>query len=377
MASEAAIDLGEGPEQARHHFRKYFSDLILDLLEQLAVTFEECARTSELKVAYETYIKDNESAEGKMIKKWHDVMHPYYRQMVQNPLGAFDEALDVLMRNRENTEDLSLNDLIGKVVVAKMQNRSDEHERLMSLIYDPVYFLKQMKMKQKWHDPTFDDESRRYLVCYMLHLNGFAMLHDMMFDGVIAEAQKAGMGVAQKLMDDPSNSGDVQSAILSDPGLVMRETCSQLPQGQMESLMKHMPTFLLAISSLSGAGLEGGNMLLPLLNSDSHPFAQQLGPMKDMLNMVIPYLDKIPPNAFQNITDVMQSPMFQTLMSSMSNMNLGGGEGGPMQMTDAFNMIMQGMQGGQGAQGLNPDMLQNLMRPELMAAMMNTMQQKQ
>lgn len=317
-----------------NHFQNYFSNLVFDLLDQLVYSFEDCKSTLDMRKAFVTHIKGNDKNEAKMIRNWHRVMSQYYRELVQDPLNVFDEILDVMKDTGANIDDTPVNDVIANMVMAKMTNNIKEFDRLMSLLHDPIYFLKQLKLREKWRDPSFDDDSRRYIVCYMLHLNGFAILHDLISDDLFQIAQTEGTKVISEM--GGVAPGNAQAVLL--------ETYNKLPKESLQPFVENMPMFMLSVSSLAGAGLEGGNMLMSLLES-SGPLAEQLGPMKNMLKMVMPMLGNIRPDAFDNMAQVMQNPMFQNLLSSNGQMS-----------------------------NLDPNMLQSLMNPEMLGTILQNMQ---
>lgn len=323
-------------EPKPNHFQSYFSNLVGDLLEQLSHSFEDCESTKQTFQAFDSHIKDHDQHEIVMLKNWHEIMTPFYKSMVQNPVNGFEECLNVLMDRAEKMEDISIPDLVAKIVVANLTKNQKEIKKYETLLYDPVYILKQVRLREKWRDPSFDDDSRRYIVCYMLHLNGFAILYNIVPDELFDAAQAQGM----KMM------GNLDSSL--DPQKLFQDTCNQMPQVPYQTFMQNMPMFMLAISCLSGAGLEGGNMLMTLLQS-SGPMTEQLGPMKNVLNMALPLLSKIPPETFQNMTQIMESEAVQNMLQS----------------------------GGQGLPNIDPNLLQSMMRPEMLASMFQNVQNMQ
>lgn len=323
-----------------NHFRTYFTNLVHELLTQLTHSFTDCKSTENTLSAFSTHIKGNERHEENMIKNWHNVMSPYYRTMVQDPVNSFEEILENLMNMADKMEDVTIDGIISKLVIAKMTQNQKDCEKYQNMLNDPVYFLKQLKLREKWRDPTFDDESRRYIVCYMLHLNGFAILYHIVPDDLYNSAQIQGAKVMGTI--DQNKKQNIGAEITQK---LILETYKELPKDSLNEFMQNMPMFLLAISCLSGAGLDGGNMLISMLES-SGPMAEQLGPMKNVLNMVLPMLSNVPPESYQQITQLMQSGMIQNMLS---------GQGG-------------------GFPNIDPNMLQSMMRPELLASMLQNFQ---
>ncbi len=319
-----------------NHFRTYFSNLVGDLLGQLCHSFEDCESTKQTFDAFNSHIKGHDRHEDIMLKNWHEVMTPFYNGMVQDPVNSFEEILNILMDRAEKMEDISIPDLVAKIVVANLTKNTAELKKYECILYDPVYILKQVRLREKWRDSTFDDDSRRYIVCYMLHLNGFAILYNIVPDELFEAAQTQGMKVMGKLSSKDGGNLEAQD--------VIRETYNEMPQVHFQAFMENMPMFMLAISCLSGAGLEGGNMLMTLLQS-SGPMAEQMGPMKNILNMALPILKNIPPETFHNMSQMMQSGAVQNIL-----------------------------QNGGGLPNIDPNLLQSMMRPEMLASMLKNMQ---
>ncbi len=327
-----------------NHFRNYFTTLVDELLTQLTHCFSDCKSTEDTRKAFQTHIKGNQRHEDNMLKNWHKVMSPYYRTMVQDPVNTFEKILDILMNTAEKMEDITIDDLLAKIIVAKMTKSQKEYDKYENILYDPVFFLKQLKLREKWRDPTFDDDSRRYIVCYMLHLNGFAILYHIVPDELFEAAQTQGL----KVMGNLEQSKNVKAGVDGETTQrLLKETYNVLPKDALNRFMQNMPMFMLSISCLSGAGLEEGNMLMKMLES-SGPMAEQMGPMKNILNMVLPMLGNIPPEAFQNLNQMMQNGMIQNMLS---------GESG-------------------GLPNIDPNILQSMMRPDVLASMLQHLQHK-
>lgn len=342
-SSLATVTTTSNEENQPNHFRKYFSNLVSELLDQLSYSFADCKCTQEMREAFNAHIKNNDKNEEKMITNWHTVMKPYYKILVQDPMTVFTELLDILTTSAEKLEDIRLADVIANMVMAKMTKNDHDYSKYQKYLYDPVYFLKQLKLRQKWRDPSFDDDSRRYIVCYMLHLNGFAIMHSIVPSNLLA----ACVDVEAKNEATAENFNP-------------RNMLSQMPKEGINGLMQNMPLFMLAISFLSGTGLEGGNMLMTLLQS-SGPLAEQLGPMKNVLNMVMPLLGNMSPDAFDNMSQFMENPVFQNLVNNVvgnsccSSDNQGGFPGGNFPNMD-------------------PNLLQSMMKPEMLASMIQNIQ---
>lgn len=314
-----------------NHFRAYFSDLAYELLLQLKDTFEECESTIQACSVFEKEIQGKTSVEHAMIKNWHEHMIPYYKAMVQDPMSSFEPILeDLIQKAAQESVDINIPipALLMKMGMAQMSNNELEMEKCKKTMCHPAYLLHQLNLLEKWKDPSFCDDSRRYLVCYMLHMNSFAILYNIVPDELFEAAQSQGKDIIGTVQGDPLKALDGQNT-----QELIKNTYEQMPKQPLIEFMKNMEMFSIAISSLSGAGLEGGNMLMSLLESNG-PMAEQLGPMKNMLNMALPLLQNVPPSAFENISQIMQSGQIEEMLNS-GNLN--------MDMSFLQNMLSSGM----------------------------------
>jgi len=134
------------------------------------------------------------------------------------------------------------------------QRTRDQKEGLVRLwLINPEYLLGQINILEKWKDPHVDDTTRTYIICYILQMNGFALLHHLM------EHELQLKDRFQKIMerDEAITKEDGELDIQNLERLVVHEVC--IP------LLDHAIPFWVVAVSLCGANLPGGEYLQSLI----------------------------------------------------------------------------------------------------------------
>lgn len=304
-------------------FARFFSDHFADFLEGLSESFSDCASTVKYVEVFHKHLKGQEVTEEILITRWHKFMKPHYRRMLQQPLLGFDEILEQLSREASDgtssSSKWSVSHLEKNLESAKSAADSKKISACLGVLCDPVYFLRQLRMRDKWRDPTFDADSKSYIVCYMLHLNGFAIMHATIPQDLSEAMRSQGKQVAedkhmqemfQGAMGNLGSGNGVNANTVSGIQDIFRSSCNQLPKGSLKEFVNNLPVFLLGVSSLAGAGLPDGNLLARMLESNKS-LMEKIGPLENILRMVLPMVGNAKPETFDNLAKVLQSPKFQ------------------------------------------------------------------
>jgi hypothetical protein len=243
---------------------EYFTKQMGELLNQLSETFDECGNTKQILEIFNTTVKSHPENQQHMIKCWHATMNPYYMAMIRNPLNEFERVLRELTEKRPSEKTLS--SVMSDMIYYKISGNTDEVHKLQEILFDPSYLLSEMHMLEKWHDRDLDADSRAYLVCYIVHLNGFATCNDLIQNKI-----KIPVVYEHCLPEMLTNFEELDQ-------ISTRWAPLLLPQ-----IINHIQDLYVIVCSLYGAGLVGGNLVYHMIDQMVPEQVKAGLPLKSML----------------------------------------------------------------------------------------------
>jgi hypothetical protein len=433
-----------------HYCVTQFSKLWVDLLEQLAETFDDHVETQTILDEYRNTIFGHLDAERKFVDEWHQLWNPYYKILLQNPIAQFDTIIYTIEYAAATAASASTT-----------TTTTTTASRMIGLL----------GLFDKYDELSADPESSKNIVCYILHMNGFAILEKAIPSDLLKVAKEQGTALANALKDS-SLFGDIFSSILSpsssnnseyekamsdayesllttstsgssmqqqqpssasasaaaaasasasvlaadsnvssssssssssspdcdeknkrNPAAqqsstsktadeipkqtsmanvisgvanaisnssnsadkqkatdILKNAYANMPKESLNLFLKNIPMVSIAISCLTGAGIEGGNMLIGFLQSTTDQVNSE--PIKNLIQMAIPVIQNINPATFEMFSQMAESGQLETAFENMNfdsdffaqamkMFTSAGGEGGNGTAANFMNMFFQ------------------------------------
>jgi len=310
VMSSSQMETYEQDDTLEHFFVIYFMKSLKQMFAQLKVSFYDCSNTSLIMGAFEKYIFDNDQEEQikverqtKFVENWHKIFESSYQLIAQDPVHNFENCLSAVMDNaaKHNFEN------IETILESEDEYKGSSFtKKMVSLLTFPLYVLKQLKIDEKFADPTFDSESKKYLICYFLHLNGFSIFHNSIPKSII-HSTKATTADFLRNSDPEVLKSQNPTVILNSPAF--QNTFEQFSDSNgalLMEIMQNVPQVMLGMSCLSGVGLEGGDMLEQVIHANSEQF-NQLGEFKSYILMLLPILRNYKPENGEKIAKFMKN----------------------------------------------------------------------
>lgn len=442
-ASESISGVNDGSsnnnsKSSNDYCVSYFSTLFLELLEQLSYSFNECEDTAKLAHFYKSKIHSNMTYEKIFVRNWSVIFYDYYNYLTEDPMNNFATIIYTVIElfNKKSMKQIRKEKMASELSKYNHKDSSSsgsaavasEEESYVKTLY-PFFFndeefdaavqelspgssdqfssdsihdllhpskiLSNMSILEKWNDPDFDDDSRKYIVCYFLHMNGFALLSSVIPNDLIYAAQNKASVIASKFVPnaaESSSSSSVDNHLSSFSDMIMnsvannnveklitdvsksddtknaiKDVFNEMPSNSLKVFLKKIPQFSTSIKCLSGAGLEGGNMLVKFLEQNFESSGSQQ--TQEILKMVVPYVQNINPEVFDRMSELAESGTIENLLGNfdftqidigsmmnsgilsniMSSFNGGGGGGGFEQLGGIMSSLMGGGGVGSGA----------------------------
>lgn len=361
------IQQNEQKISAETYCCSYFSKLMMEFLNQFAEVFSECSNTTKLHKIYEKYVFKNIAYEKILAESWHTSFLPYYKVLIDNPMGEFQTVLYTMINIYESTTHESKDENERQIYFDKLSNQILRNETkssdpliiefLNQFLFNVPLFIDMLRMVFKWADSSFDEDSRRYTICYFLHMNGFAIMHCIIPNNLIQSVSNEGQDIIDHFKKNSStdeNNSQMPnidtSSLFNNPfeflkenndsiGMI-RNACSSLPKQSILGLMRNSRLIGIALANLNGAGLENGSMLESFLEKSKSSIESQ--PIRNMLTMFIPFVRNFQPETFDLFADFAESDSFETTMNTFFSGNF---ELENIFNSDAFTNILPLLQG--------------------------------
>lgn len=126
--------------------REQFMSLTCELLTGLLNVFPECEDTREMVTLFQQMVMPNPSAKILFMNKWHTSMMPYYPLLLRRDIPTLIEV------TRDLTEK-------GEKIGVTLLNYTH-----------PCVLIAKLRVLDKVQDVGFDDDSKQYLMQYMLKM---------------------------------------------------------------------------------------------------------------------------------------------------------------------------------------------------------------
>lgn len=376
----------------KNYFVNVFSQLTEDLLATLHDAFPECSGTKQCLSLYQLFAKVNHNNLVGGIQLWYQVMSPYTENLMNKDEGFL--WLCEKLRQTHKVQNTNMSTLINTM----MTGGDTQKKSAVKEFCHPVNMLNQMKLEDKWKHPELDEQSRAYLLTYLIHMNAYAILYEIVPDVIIPDIISFLKGdtptetnVIAQLMNRFTNRSAEQTVSIGN-------ALPDIPPEQLRKFMSHMPEFYLAFGCLNSNGTSPINNLI-----------ENIGLPKDAIKpesieKLSKVLKKLPESTMQAFVDAMYSGDYKVFMNPqilhsiadacresdvsiqevmasvditklMGHLEGSGMMGDPamMQMLQVAMSSAGGIGGASGALGnINPDMLSNI-DPEMMQTMMSAM----
>jgi len=229
-------------------------------------------------------------------------MNEFYMPMIRNPVKEFEKALEKLTAKKPS--DKNLNDVISDIMYCNVTGKTEDAHTLQQILFDPAYLLSEMDMLAKWHDPDLDDDSREYLVCYIVHLNAFAKCNDL-----IQNKLKVPNDLKENMSDKMPTDLESMDQLGTHYAPIL------LPQA-----IECMPDLYIVICSLYGAGLKGGNLLYYMIDQYLPEQIKTSFPVKGMLDSGMAKLLAMQCDELDGMVKMIEKhPSYQKMLSGDSS----------------------------------------------------------
>lgn len=318
-----------------------FTRFFVDLLKQLEECFPECEKTASLRIIYNNHIANDGDVQDNLARQWYADLSPHFDALAESPIPTYMEILDgklsIASSSSKNSGRCPDPVTVSKSIVGMS---GAERKRTLMGMCEPAYIFEHLGLRNKMHDPTLDEDSKRYILCYILNLSGFSTLYDIIpndaYD-IAAEQLPDIMQIVQKNGGKPdfstvmTLSQNAQTKYGNDPRL---EIISGSVQGRGIDLC-------IAVSFLCGCGLEGGNIFEGLVEMSLNKGMGDTAPpeLKTILPLVQSYLPTI---AAMKPTQMME--YVESGLPMLGQLGAGGGSSDPTALLSNVALLSGMMQ---------------------------------
>ncbi len=164
-----------------NYFLRVFSKLTEDLLSTLHDAFPECGGTKQCLSLYQLFAKVHLNTLVGGIKVWYGVMSPYTKNLLNKDEGFL--WLCEKLRQNYQVQNTNLQSLINVMI----SGTDTQKKAAVKEFCHPVNMLNHMKLEDKWRHPELDEQSREYLLTYIVHMNAHATLYAIVPDLLIPD----------------------------------------------------------------------------------------------------------------------------------------------------------------------------------------------
>lgn len=383
-----------GTRMADNYFLHVFSQLTEDLLSTLHDAFPECGGTKQCLSLYQLFAKVHLNTLVGGIKVWYSIMSPYTKNLLNKDEGFL--WLCEKLRQNHQVPNANLQGLMNVMLAGT----DTQKKAAVKEFCHPVNMLNYMKLEEKWSHPELDEQSREYLFTYIVHMNAYATLYEIVPDVLIPD-------VVSMIKGTPSENNFLSQMMSkfanrngNETANVNNTTLPEIPPEQLRHFMSHMQEFYLAFGCLNSEGTS------PLTN-----LMEDMGLPKDAIKpesmeKLSKVLNKLPEGTMQAFVEAMYSGDYKVFMNPqilhsiaeacresevsiqevMGSVDLsklmGHLQSSGMMNDPAFAQVLKGAMGSMGGVGaagaagalgsISPEMLGNI-DPAMIQTMMSAM----